>query len=182
MAVRKGKPFYVELANKKLDFMFPVWNIKARSSFLPREYENLTRYHVSFAIVKVDKYNQKEIFKGPWSAPVVPNSYSVQIGTYQVDHIFVLSDEDDYNVHEDYQLEISTNLDEPVSLSFDVSGFSELSLDGIVLAAAVLIFLYILIIFEIVQRTLAAMIGATAAITCLTLIRDVSTFILNPLT
>ena len=42
------------------------------------------------------------------------------------------------------------------------------------MAGCVLVLLYVLIIFEVVHRTLAAMIGATAAIACLTIIHDVS--------
>ncbi|XP_076319068.1 P protein-like [Tachypleus tridentatus] len=67
---------------------------------------------------------------------------------------------------------ISTNEKNDVSMSVSVSSFTELSTDGIFMAAAVLIGLYILIIFEMVHRTLAAMIGATVAIACLALIQD----------
>jgi len=173
IAVQKNDPVYIDLA-EELDIMFPVWKLKARSSFVPVEYENLTDYDVFFTIIRITEGRKREVIKGPFIAPIVRNELALKVGSHEVEHTFVLSDEDNYNNKDEYQMQIATNLDDSVSVSINISGFSELSLDGILLAAAVLIFLYILIIFEIVHRTLAAMIGATAAITCLTLIRDVS--------
>ncbi|KAH7953456.1 hypothetical protein HPB49_008832 [Dermacentor silvarum] len=59
-----------------------------------------------------------------------------------------------------------------VSLSVDVSAFTELTQLGLLMGGAVLLGLYVLIVFELVHRTLAAMLAATAAIACLALIGD----------
>lgn len=64
-------------------------------------------------------------------------------------------------------LQFQTNLEVsfPVSLSFDLSPIN--TEDGIVCAAAVLLGLYVLIIFEVVHRTLAAMLAATMSVAIL---------------
>lgn len=154
--------------------MFPVWKLKAKSSFVSNEYANLTDYEVRFSIIRITENNQRSLMKGPWIAPIAPNSLALQVGQHEVEHTFIVTKEDHYNDDDHYQLMIESNLEDSLGISINISGFSELSMDGILLAAAVLVFLYVLIIFEVVNRTLAAMIGATAAITCLTLIRDVS--------
>ena len=159
--------------SESLDLMFPVWKLKAKGTFVSNEYANLTDYEVRFSIIRITEDNKKSVMKGPWIAPIAPNFLSLEVGSHEVEHTFVVNKEDHYDDDDHYQLKIETNLEESVGISINISGFSELSLDGILLAAAVLIFLYVLIIFEVVNRTLAAMIGATAAITCLTLIRDV---------
>lgn len=171
IAAQKDNPVYMDLS-ETLDLMFPVWKLKARSSFVSSEYANLTDYEVMFSIVRIDENNEKTIMKGPWIAPIAPNNLALEVGNHEVEHTFIVTKEDHYDNDDHYQLRIETNLEESIGISLNISGFSELSLDGILLASAVLIFLYVLIIFEVVNRTLAAMIGATAAITCLTLIRD----------
>lgn len=119
-----------------------------------------------------DRNGAYRLVKGPWAAPIAPPKLSQYMNT-EVEHTFKLSRGDAYDHIHRYQLRIDTNAEESVGLTVNMAGFSELSADGIILAISVLIFLYTLIIFEIVNRTLAAMLGATAAITCLTLIRDV---------
>ncbi|XP_054164050.1 P protein-like isoform X1 [Oppia nitens] len=171
VAVQQSAPIYVDLS-ESLDIMFPVWKLKARSTFVSNEYANLTDYEVRFTIIRITDDNNKSIMKGPWVAPIAPNFLALEVGTHEVEHTFVVNKEDHYDDSDHYQLQIETNVNESIGISLNISGFSELSLDGILLAAAVLVFLYVLIIFEVVNRTLAAMIGATAAITCLTLIRD----------
>ncbi|CAG2114128.1 unnamed protein product [Medioppia subpectinata] len=171
VAVQQNAPVFVDLS-ESLDLMFPVWKLKARSTFVSNEYANLTDYEVRFSIIRITEDNVKSVMKGPWIAPIAPNFLSLEVGSHEVEHTFVVNKEDHYDDDDHYQLRIETNLEESAGISINISGFSELSLDGILLASAVLIFLYVLIIFEVVNRTLAAMIGATAAITCLTLIRD----------
>ena len=154
--------------------MFPVWKLKAKSSFVSNEYANLTDYEVRFSIIRITQDNQRSLMKGPWIAPIAPNNLALQVGQHEVEHTFVVTNDDHYDDDDHYQLLVESNLEDSIGISVNISGLSELSLDGILLSGAVLIFLYVLIIFEVVNRTLAAMIGATAAITCLTLIRDVS--------
>lgn len=161
--------------------MFPVWKLRARGAFLPKEYANLTSYSVVFTIVQLlndsrggDRNGAYRVVKKPWAAPIAPTSLNQYMNPKEVEHIFKLTRGDAYDHVHRYQLRIDTNAEESIALTVNMAGFSELSADGIILASAVLIFLYTLIIFEVVNRTLAAMLGATAAITCLTLIRDVS--------
>ena len=179
VAVQDKVPAFVDLSHS-LDLMFPVWKLRARGAFLPNEYANLTSYSVVFTIVQLlndsrggDRNGAYRVVKRPWAAPIAPSELGQYIDPKEVEHIFKLTRGDAYDHIHRYQLRIDTNSEDSIALTVNMAGFSELSADGIILAAAVLIFLYTLIIFEIVNRTLAAMLGATAAITCLTLIRDV---------
>lgn len=177
--------------------MFPVWKLRARGSFLPKEYRHLTNHSIIFTIVQIlndtnsftneaiigtstgignlqPQQQSYRVVKRPWAAPIAPTSVNQYIPSKEIEHTFKLTRGDVFDKKYRYRLRIDTNSKESVGITVTMSGFSELSADGIILAASILIFLYVLIIFEIVNRTLAAMLGATAAITCLTLIRDVS--------
>ena len=177
MAVKENVPAFVDLSHS-LDLMFPVWKLRAKGSFLPDEYAKLTNYSVVFTVVQLlndsqggDLNGAYRLVKGPWAAPIAPLNLN-QFMNNEIEHVFKLTRGDAYDHIHRYQLRIDTNIEESIGVTLNMAGFSELSADGIILAGAVLIFLYTLIIFEIVNRTLAAMLGATAAITCLTLIRD----------
>ncbi|KAH9395979.1 protein kinase, partial [Tyrophagus putrescentiae] len=176
-AAQEGIPAYVDLSHS-LDLMFPVWKLRAKGSFLPAEYRELTNYSIVFTVVQLlndsqgaDRNGAYRLVKGPWAAPITPPKLAQYMNT-EVEHVFKLTRGDAYDHIHRYQLRIDTNSEESVGITVNMAGFSELSADGIILATTVLVFLYTLIIFEIVNRTLAAMLGATAAITCLTLIRD----------
>ena len=189
IAVKNGLSVYMNLSNE-LDMLNPVWTVKARSSFLPNEYDNFTDSDVFFTIVRIRDGNIVGRFREPWTVPIAPPALAQQIPMKQVEHAFILPGVmggNDAHVSEDaefssgifdgeslYRLEVTTNEQEPISLSVTIATFNELSLKGIIMAGGVLIFLYVLIIFEVVHRTLASMIGAVAAIACLTVTRDVS--------
>lgn len=173
-------PAYIDLS-QSFDLMFPVWKLRARGAFLPREYRHLTNYSIIFTIVQLlnetnsnPQQQSYRVVKRPWAVPIAPTNIDQNIPIKEIEHTFKLTRGDVFDQNYHYRLRIDTNSKESIGITLTMSGFSELSADGIILAASVLIFLYILIIFEIVNRTLAAMLGATAAITCLTLIRDVS--------
>ncbi|OTF74013.1 P protein-like protein [Euroglyphus maynei] len=162
--------------------MFPIWKLRARGAFLPKEYGHLTNYSIIFTIVQLldDSNNittgqssSYRVVKRPWASPIAPTATDQHyIPAKEIEHTFKLTRDDIFDQSYRYRLRIDTNSKESIGITVTMSGFSELSADGIILAAFVLVFLYVLIIFEIVNRTLAAMLGATAAITCLTLIRD----------
>lgn len=178
IAVQKQETVYIDLSEKP-DAMFPVWKLRAKSTFLSQEYENLTDDDIFFSIIVTEKRGsqiKKKLLKGPWIAPVVQPNKEKDVGMKTVEHTFVFDKKDiDYSNEDNiYQLQVSTNLEEPVPISINILGYSELSTQGIIMAGCIIVFLYILIIFEVVHRTLAAMIGATIAIACLTLIRAVS--------
>nr|XP_046919178.1 P protein-like [Dermatophagoides farinae] len=187
VAVQDKLPSYIDLS-QSLDLVFPVWKLRARGSFLPKEYGHLTNYSIIFTIVQLfdDSNSNKSmksgqsslsssyrVVKRPWAAPIAPTATDQHyIPTREIEHTFKLTRDDVFDNGYRYRLRIDTNSKESIGITVTMSSFSELSADGIILAASVLVFLYVLIIFEIVNRTLAAMLGATAAITCLTLIRD----------
>lgn len=192
IAVRRGDPVYLNLTND-LDIINPVWTVKARSSFLPSEYDNFSDVDVFFTIVRMKNGLQVDRLKRPWTVPIAPANSGLNVPLKQVEHSFIMSGHsapgdtkavDEFYEHvfdEDstYQLEIVTTESDAVSISLSISAYSDLSLKGIIMAGVVLVFLYVLIIFEVVHRTLAAMIGAAAAISCLTLIRDVSSSVIS---
>lgn len=107
---------------------------------------------------------------------ISPENYA----TIELTKQFLRSEPSDPKFHfsEEYTfvLEIATNETSPIPVSLSLTAFSELSNQGILMAACILILLYVLIIFEIIDRTLASMVGATAAIACLTLIGNVSRY------
>lgn len=192
VAVSQRSPVYLNLS-KELDVLNPVWTVKARSHFLPKEYDNFSDYDVSFTIVRFRNGRQVGRFRQPWTVPIAPSTQRESVPMKQVERSFVMpgimgGNEPDEDIADDdfiagiydsdssYQLEITTTEKEPVPISLTVVTFNELTLKGIIMAGAVLIFLYVLIIFEVVHRTLAAMLGAVAAIACLTITRDVSQF------
>ncbi|KPM03271.1 P protein-like protein [Sarcoptes scabiei] len=178
VAMHDKLPAYIDLS-QSFDLMFPVWKLRARGAFLPREYRHLTNYSIIFTIVQLlnetnsnPQQQSYRVVKRPWAVPIAPTNIDQNIPIKEIEHTFKLTRGDVFDQNYHYRLRIDTNSKESIGITLTMSGFSELSADGIILAASVLIFLYILIIFEIVNRTLAAMLGATAAITCLTLIRD----------
>lgn len=179
VVAQKNLPAFVDLSHS-LDLMFPVWKLRAVGPFIPNEYRNLTEYSAVFTIVQLLDDSKGggggggyRIVKQPWAAPIAPRKMIETLNPIEVEHVFQLNKNDAYDHVHRYQLRIDTNSNESLPVTVNMAGFSELSADGIILAAGTLIFLYGLIIFDIVNRTLAAMIGATVAITCLTLIRDV---------
>lgn len=174
----------------ELDVINPVWTIKAKSRFLPAEYDNFSDSDVVFSIIRIKDGQQVGRFEQPWIVPIAPSNLSVQMPLKEVKHSFIMSSdsiesptvtsdteffEHIFDADSSYQLELTTTDKDAVAVSLNISAYSDLSLKGIIMAGVVLAFLYTLIIFEVVHRTLAAMIGATAAIACLTLVKDVRT-------
>lgn len=52
VAAQEGIPAYVDLSHS-LDLMFPVWKLRAKGSFLPAEYRELTNYSIVFTVVQL---------------------------------------------------------------------------------------------------------------------------------
>ncbi|XP_074594529.1 P protein-like isoform X1 [Brevipalpus obovatus] len=173
--IKDQTPKYLNLTNE-LDIMSPVWTIKARGPFIPDELDNLTEYHVYFSIVETDENRQSRIVLDPWIVPIAPPQLITHLNTRIVEHSFNMkqsySSDKGYDKSSIYKLRISTTLPDPAVLSITTSTFTELSLRGIFMSCVILAFLYILIIFEVVERTLAAMLGSTVAIACLTIINN----------
>src|SRR5438105_1165340 len=73
-----------------------------------------------------------------------------------------------------YTLVFRTNTDDTFPVSFSLKAMSKVIQDGAVLGGVVIVGLYILIIFELVNRTLSAILAATAAIGVLAFFNEVS--------
>ena len=194
-------PVYVNVTHD-LDFIDPAWIVRARAEFLPHPYANLSSKFVTFNIVRLGKQevpgknkDDKEVivtrtklFANGWTVAIPDASIEQKQQTFpriEMSHRFIVSNpaltslseeqemvQEPYDSDAMYQLEISTNNEEAFAISLSVSATSDVSLKGVIMAGCVLLFLYALIIFDVVHRTLAAMIGATAAIACLTLVHE----------
>lgn len=151
------------------------------SQFLPPEYSNLTNKTVTASVYRIKSGSQDAFLQDVLFIPIperldgsLPNITLHHEFPLHVDaksdsnETFLILGDPDYS----YQLWISSNHEESIEMQVSVSTHADLSFTSLVLAAAVLIFLYTLIIFEIVHRTLAAMIGATAALAALTIVNE----------
>jgi pink-eyed dilution protein, putative len=179
ITIKQTEPKYINLTNE-LNIMSPVWTIRAKGPFIPPYLDNLSDFDVYFSIVKISKNGFKNLVRGPWSVPIAPvNSYS-KAENIEVEHSFNMRPSDlleGYDKAYDYQLKIATTQEDHTVFSINISTYTELTVQRILMSFIVLVFLYFLIIFDVVQRTLAAMIGATAAIACLSLINNVFTLL-----
>jgi hypothetical protein len=173
-----------------LDTIDPAWNVRARAEFLPHPYANLSVKYVKFNIIHLHEKTGKrtKLFQNPWKVAIPDASIHQMQQTFpriELDHRFIVSDPESTSISGAvepttetfdsegvYQLEISSNNEEAFAISLSISAATDLSLKGVIMAGCVLLFLYTLIIFDIVHRTLAAMIGATAAIGCLTFVHE----------
>ena len=168
-------------------FQDPIWLIKARGWFLETE-TNTTQFLV-VSVVQFEDGRETARRANVWTLAVADSNRSTLVDpppTVELSTKFQDCDSEvrgfSYDDWPSFALEIATNGSNPVPLALSVSSISRFSRQGILLAAGVLILLYALIVFEIIERTLASMIGATSAIACLTLIGSVSRDVtrLNP--
>ena len=184
-----ASPVYVNITHD-LDFIDPAWMVRARAEFLPHPYANLSSKYVKFNIVHLHEKSRRrsKLFENAWKVAIPDSSIQQKQQTFpriELNHRFIVSDPEStsltgineptteiFDSQGVYQLEISSNNEEPFAISLSITAATDLSLKGVVMAGCVLLFLYTLIIFDIVHRTLAAMIGATAAIACLTLVHE----------
>ena len=180
-----------------MDLINPVWNLRAKGAFLQPELANLTSSQVVFNLILLKSGERIGRYNRPFHVPIASSDFNqtIVVPRVEVSYSFILSgsslEDPDFNqdfiqhIYDrdtSYQLEAQTNEEDAVPITVSVSAVSDLSLKGIIMAGIVLIFLYVLIIFEIVHRTLAAMLGATAAIACLTIIHDVSLLTVRAIT
>lgn len=176
-------PAYIELPNV-VKFKSPIWTVKARGQFVDKDSSNETGHSVRFSIIRLDKGQETARMDDVWVVQLVQHNVTSGIiepgkfATIELTKQFMKSMTADPKFHfnQDFSfvLEVATNETDPVPISFSISTFSELSNQGLTMAACILVLLYVLIIFEIIDRTLASMIGATAAVACLTMIGNVS--------
>ncbi|XP_065353669.1 P protein-like [Cloeon dipterum] len=101
-----------------------------------------------------------------WSVPLVTENLIGAVPELVLSTIFRLENFNRFNTARLFvHLESNVNASLPVSIGYDISPIDET--DGTLYAVLVLIGLYILIIFEIVHRTLAALLASTMSVAIL---------------
>ncbi|GBM52504.1 P protein, partial [Araneus ventricosus] len=169
ITVTRGKPVQINVT-ADMDYKKEILHLRTKGPFLPGEYYGISRNLVTFTVARIYKNGTYEQISTEWELLLAPETRDFEVDAKVLEHDFSLKPEEmsDSNT---YQLTVSTNKRRDyVSLFIDVSVRPELAVGQIIMAICVLIGLYILIIFEVVHRTLAAMIGATVAISCLALV------------
>ncbi|XP_034234646.1 P protein [Thrips palmi] len=125
------------------------------------------RSNVSLHINKTDILFTKNL-TAPWRIPLVSAESIDGVPKLEQDHEFNLDDFEIASIPRSLlRLQMHTNLhiSFPVSIRYDTSPIT--LEDGVVYAAVVLVGLYAMVIFEIVHRTLAAMIASTMSVAIL---------------
>lgn len=108
----------------------------------------------------------------PLGAPAAC-SFGVQMDATQAvqgEHLFGLDREAQSVLH------LTTNSSLPVALQVEITELSAVVEYQVVIAALVLLFVYVLIIFEVVHRTIAAMLGAFVVLAVLANVRQRPSF------
>lgn len=166
-----GNDSYLHNLSLLLEPGHPVVRVRARGPFIADELGNLSGVWTVFTLLGSDEQ--------PVRVPTAPPP--LQPPQMQWEHLFPLRRDSivepplggyALEVHLESSSSSGASDEQQVSLSLDVSAFTELTQLGLLMGGAVLLGLYILIVFELVHRTLAAMLAATAAIACLALIGD----------
>nr|XP_015904670.1 P protein-like isoform X2 [Parasteatoda tepidariorum] len=147
-------------------------HVMAKGPFIiDKDYPGSQDY-VSFSVSKINCNGTYVKVSTPWILHVAENSRENEVEPVILEHDFQLK-KNEISDCEIYQVSVSTNKRRDiVSLSVFLSVRPKLAMGRILMALCVLIGLYLLIIFEIVHRTLAAMIGATCAISCLAIVGE----------
>ncbi|XP_068979138.1 P protein-like [Bombus flavifrons] len=150
----------------------------------PVEYTNVSdRYLMVWLELLVDQANNtnqfllgsKEIknISDVWILPILPEKLIDIFPGQRQQKVFNLENIDESTLeYGEILIKLKTNLESSfaISISYDLSSMNKD--DGIAYAAAVLFGLYILIIFEVVHRTLAAMLASTMSIAILATINE----------
>ncbi|GIZ03931.1 p protein [Caerostris extrusa] len=168
IAISRGTPVRINVTGD-IAFNKETIHLRAKGPFLPGEYYGITQDFVSFSVAKITLNGTYEAISSEWRVLLAAKTHDFEVDTKLLKHDFILQSAEmsDSNA---YQVTISTNKRRDiVSLSVDVSVRPKLAVGHIIMALCVLVGLYVMIIFELVHRTLAAMIGATVAISCLAL-------------
>nr|XP_033201625.1 P protein-like [Bombus vancouverensis nearcticus] len=150
----------------------------------PVEYKNVSdRYLMVWLELLVGQANNTNQFllgseeikniSDVWILPILPEKLIDIFPGQRQQKIFNLENIDESTLkYGEILIKLKTNLESSfaISISYDLSSMNKD--DGIAYAAAVLFGLYILIIFEVVHRTLAAMLASTMSIAILATINE----------
>ncbi|GFU48928.1 p protein [Nephila pilipes] len=171
IAINRKKPYH---ANVTGDIIFEeeTIHLRAKGPFLSGEYYNVAQDFVSFRVAKVTSNGTYVPVSKEWKLLLTSNTRDFEIDTKVLEHDFSL-EPDEMSDSKTYEVTVSTNKKRDyVSMCIDISVRPKLAIGQIVMALFVLIGLYVLIIFELVHQTLAALIGATVAISCLAIVGE----------
>ncbi|XP_055600405.1 P protein-like isoform X1 [Uranotaenia lowii] len=111
----------------------------------------------------------------PWHIPIVHPYLFDSAPILKKQHIFEMSDSSYERIHEEkaaVRLMVKSNIKAPMPISVQYDHAPVKRDVGVIYAAFVLIFLYALIVWEIVHRTFAAVIASTLAISILAALND----------
>ncbi|XP_053694022.1 P protein-like [Sabethes cyaneus] len=157
-------------------------------TFSGEQYTNLTEYYLTIYLQSLTSNldrNQSEMYTaGPdsvrnisdmWFIPIVHPYLFDNAPVVKKQNIFEISDSNYDRIHQQssaVRLMIKSNIQAsiPIAVHYDQSPVNRDV--GVIYAAFVLIFLYALIIWEVVHRTFAAMIASTLAIAILAALND----------
>mmetsp|Transcript_231 Transcript_231/g.796 ORF Transcript_231/g.796 Transcript_231/m.796 type:complete len:745 (+) Transcript_231:60-2294(+) len=112
---------------------------------------------------------------GPWT--FVSDEFNATAETeqeVQEFHDFFLDDSEDY---EHYQWLITTNSEYPIGITFQYRELFSFVAYEVLIAAVILVGVYIIIVFELLHRTLAALMGAFISVAVLSIVRGRPSFI-----
>ncbi|XP_018494348.2 P protein [Galendromus occidentalis] len=168
------QPYFLSL-RRQLSPTYPILRLQATGPFLPQSLSNLSNVDTVFALVRRFPDGGHEVIQGhePLVVPTAPPTTGPQVHQSTIEHSFRIPVTE--LLENGGNLEIlvqARKLKGQISVSMLVNPFTEFTQISLIMAAVVLVGLYVLIIFELCHRTLAAMIGATAAISCLALTGD----------
>lgn len=171
VAIKNDHPAYINLS-QQLDQKNPILQVSASGPFLPQKYLNFSQNRIYFKIVQLTPYGLYDTTQPLWVVPASPAKYANELETAVRQHSFNFLNEEELE-RGVYQLVISTEeSDDYIPMAVSLSYQPPIAMDSIIMAACVLIGLYILIIFELIHRTLAAIVGATVAIGFLSIIGE----------
>lgn len=169
VTVVRGRPFHMNVT-EHIRFGRELVHLNVKGPFLPERYFGITQDFVQFKLYRVTVNGTYEKISKTWRVLVQNPDSEDDLVVLQHDFALAPKEKSDSKV---YQLAISTNsLSDLVTLQVDLSIRPELPAGQIMMAVGILAGLYVLIIFDLVHRTLAAMIGATTAISCLALVGE----------
>ncbi|XP_012344247.1 P protein-like isoform X1 [Apis florea] len=148
----------------------------------PIEYANISDRYLMIWLEFFEDNKTNQFFNGYeeiknvsdiWVLPILPENLMDIFPGQRHQKIFNLRNMDKNTLeHGEISIKLKTNLESSfaISISYDLSPIDKD--DGIVYAALILLGLYVLIIFEIVHRTLAAMLASTMSIAILATLNE----------
>ncbi|CAG7785049.1 unnamed protein product [Allacma fusca] len=151
---------------------YPILSVTVKGSFVPDNLENVTETQLIISVEKQDENNNiiRTVSK-KWRLGIVVGENSDTVSESVRTTTFNLAD---INLDDDskYALVFRTNSQKVVPFALNIRLLAEGIENGAIYGGAILIGLYILIIFEVINRTLSAMLAAATAIGVLSLFNE----------